>query len=74
MYFIGVYKYTKTHGYDPEIPRNCIRFSCGYLIVRKIGISCEVVMCLFFPFLRYFYAHPIKRIIHLSSVIISFSF
>ncbi len=44
----GVYKYTKIYAFELEIPRCCIRFLYNYLIVRKIGISCEVVKRLFF--------------------------
>lgn len=47
----GVYKYTKIHVIELEIPRCVIRILYNPLIVRKIGISCEVVRCLFFsPF------------------------
>lgn len=49
MYYIGVYKYAKTDASDLEIARHCIRFLYDYHILRKIGISCEVIKCLFSP-------------------------
>lgn len=50
MDYIATYQYTKIHAIDLEIPKYGIRFLFNYLIVRKIGISCEVIKCLFFPF------------------------
>lgn len=47
---IPMYQYTKIHVIELEIPKYGIRFLFNYLIVRKIGISCEFVGCLFFPF------------------------
>ncbi|PFH71629.1 hypothetical protein COI61_25280 [Bacillus cereus] len=46
---MDTYQYTKIHAIELEIPRCCIRFLYNSIIVRKIGISCEVVKCLFFP-------------------------
>lgn len=34
-----------THETKLEIPKYCIRFLIIHLIVRKIGISCELVVC-----------------------------
>ncbi|QWI57967.1 hypothetical protein EXW42_28340 (plasmid) [Bacillus mycoides] len=48
-YYITSKQYTKIHGYRLEIPRCYIIFLKDSLIVRKIGISCEVIECLFFP-------------------------
>lgn len=46
MNYIAAYQYTKTYAIELEIPKHGIRFIFKYLIVRKIGISCEV--CVFF--------------------------
>lgn len=43
MNYIDTYQYTEIHAIELEIPKYCIRFLFIYLIVRKIGISCEVV-------------------------------
>lgn len=43
MNYIETYQYTEIHAIELEIPKYCIRFLFIYLIVRKIGISCEVV-------------------------------
>lgn len=40
---MNTYKYTETHAVELEIPKYCIIFLFTHLIVRKIGISCEVV-------------------------------
>lgn len=42
MNYIDTYQYTEIHAIELEIPKYCIRFLFIYLIVRKIGISCEV--------------------------------
>lgn len=49
MNYIDTYQYTEIHANELEIPKYCIRFLFIHLIVRKIGISCEVMM--------YFYIH-----------------
>lgn len=38
----------KTHAAELEIPKYCSIFLFTYLIVRKIGISCELVVCCLF--------------------------
>lgn len=43
----------KTHAAEREIPKYCSIFLFTYLIVRKIGISCEVVSLKFFQFFFY---------------------
>ncbi|MCZ6943040.1 hypothetical protein EJ131_21455 [Bacillus mycoides] len=50
-YYITSKQYTKIHGYRLEIPRCYIIFLKDSLIVRKIGISCEVVEVCFFSLL-----------------------
>ncbi|PGB14086.1 hypothetical protein COM09_13435 [Bacillus toyonensis] len=50
MNYIDTYQYTEIHVIELEIPKYCIRFLFTYLIIRKIGISCEVVKSLFFSF------------------------
>ncbi|PFB74593.1 hypothetical protein CN286_27515 [Bacillus anthracis] len=50
MNYIVTYQHTKIHAIELEIPKDCIRFLFNFLIVRKIGISCEVVKCCFFSF------------------------
>ncbi|PFJ90146.1 hypothetical protein COJ11_22045 [Bacillus cereus] len=47
MNYIDTYQYTEIHAIELEIPKYCIRFLFIYLIVRKIGISCEVVFCFY---------------------------
>ncbi|MDR4170675.1 hypothetical protein COE04_30245 [Bacillus cereus] len=49
MNYIDTYQYTRIHAIELEIPRCFISFLYNSIIVRKIGISCEVVRCLFFP-------------------------
>lgn len=49
MNYISTYQYTEINAIELEIPKYCIRFLFKSYIVRKIGISCEVVGCLFFP-------------------------
>lgn len=44
-----MYTNTKIYAHELEIPRYGIRFLYNHLSIRKIGISCEVVRCLFFP-------------------------
>lgn len=46
MNYIATYQYAKIHVIELEIPKYGIRFLFNYLIVRKIGISCE--LCLYF--------------------------
>lgn len=48
MNYIDTYQYTEIHAMELEIPKYGIRFLFIYLIVRKIGISCEVVNLSFF--------------------------
>ncbi|PFX61607.1 hypothetical protein COL36_10380 [Bacillus wiedmannii] len=48
MNYIGTYQCTEIHAIELEIPKDCIRFLFNFLIVRKIGISCEVLKCCFF--------------------------
>lgn len=51
MNYIDTYQYTEIHAIELEISKYCIRFLFIYLIVRKIGISCEVVNDYFFTLL-----------------------
>lgn len=44
MNYIDTYQYTESHAIELEIPKYCIRFLIIHLIVRKIGISCELVV------------------------------
>lgn len=53
MNYIGTYKYKEIHANELKIPKYCIRFLFNHLIVRKIGISCEVVSLKFFQFFFY---------------------
>ncbi|PEZ31421.1 hypothetical protein CN346_20755 [Bacillus thuringiensis] len=46
MNYIGTYEYTEIHAIELEIPKYCIRFLFILFIVRKIGISCELVVFL----------------------------
>ncbi|PED41884.1 hypothetical protein COK98_32075 [Bacillus cereus] len=43
MNYINTYQYMKTHAAELEIPKYCSIFLFTYLIVRKIGISCEFI-------------------------------
>lgn len=43
MDYIDTCQYTEIHANEIEIPKHCVRFLFIYLILRKIGISCEVV-------------------------------
>lgn len=52
MNYMDTYQYTKIHANELEIPKYCIRFLFIHLIVRKIGISCEVVSVCFSPFYK----------------------
>ncbi|OWT48524.1 hypothetical protein CER22_25120 [Bacillus sp. K2I17] len=76
MNYIDTYQYKEIHANELKIPKYCIRLLFIYLIVRKIGISCEVVGSLFLLLLINFYAPLTKYVIHftLSSVSVSFSF
>lgn len=47
MIYMDTYQHTEIHANELEIPKYCIRFLCIHLIVRKIGISCEVVFLSF---------------------------
>lgn len=42
---MDTYQYTEMHDTELEIPKYYIRFLFIHLIVRKIGISCELVVC-----------------------------
>lgn len=41
---MDTYQYTEIHAIELEIPKYCIIFLFIHLIVRKISISCEVVV------------------------------
>lgn len=47
MNYIDTYQYNEIHAIELEIPKYCVRFLFIHLIVRKIGISCEVVSIYF---------------------------
>ena len=47
MNYIDTYQYTEIHEIELEIPKYFIRFLFIYPIVRKIGISCEVISVYF---------------------------
>lgn len=47
MNYIDTYQYTEIHAIELEIPKYCIGFLFTHLIVRKIGISCEVLSVYF---------------------------
>lgn len=47
MNYMDTYQYTEIHALELEIPKYCIRFLFTHLIVRKIGISCELVIYFF---------------------------
>lgn len=55
MNYIDTYQYSEIHAMELEIPKYYISFLFKHLIVRKIGISCEVAS-MFFP-LYFFYCH-----------------
>ncbi len=44
MNYIDTYQYNEIHAIELEIPKYCIRFLFIHPIVRKIGISCELVV------------------------------
>ncbi|PGZ45082.1 hypothetical protein COE61_32830 [Bacillus thuringiensis] len=46
MDYIDTCQYTEIHANEIEIPKHCVRFLFIYLILRKIGISCELVVFL----------------------------
>lgn len=48
MNFIGTYQYAKINTIELKPPKYCIRVLFNLIIVRKIGISCEVLKYLFF--------------------------
>lgn len=48
---MDTYQYNEIHAIELEIPKYCIGFLFTHLIVRKIGISCEVVNDYFFTLL-----------------------
>lgn len=48
MNYINTYQYMKTHVAELEIPKYCSIFLFTYIIIRKIGISCELVVCCLF--------------------------
>ncbi|PEO58385.1 hypothetical protein COM25_10555 [Bacillus wiedmannii] len=56
MNYIDTYQYTEIYAIELEIPKYCIRFLFIHLIVRKIGISCEVLSYFFIH--RPFSTHP----------------
>ena len=47
MNHMDTYQYMEIHSNEFEIPKYCIRFLFIHLIVRKIGISCELVIYFF---------------------------
>lgn len=47
MIYMDTYKHTEIHANELEIPKYCIRFLFIHLIVRKIGISCELFIYFF---------------------------
>ncbi|MBH0357142.1 hypothetical protein DKP85_02530 [Bacillus thuringiensis] len=49
MNCLGTYQYTKINAIELKPPKYCIRVLFNFIIVRKIGISCEVLKCLLFP-------------------------
>lgn len=51
MNYIGTLKHTKIYATKLEIPRRYYLILYKYFIVRKIGISCEVVNDYFFTLL-----------------------
>ncbi|PFC74911.1 hypothetical protein CN290_10940 [Bacillus cereus] len=48
MNYMGTYQYTKINAIELKSPKYCIRVLYKCIIVRKNGISCEVMECLFF--------------------------
>ncbi|PDZ92960.1 hypothetical protein COO14_21535 [Bacillus toyonensis] len=50
MNCLGTYQYTKINAIELKPPKYCIRVLFNFIIVRKIGISREVIRCLFSPF------------------------
>lgn len=48
MSYIGTYQYSVINVIELKPPKYCIRVLYNLIIVRKIGISCEVSKCLFF--------------------------
>lgn len=42
MNYMDTYQYAEINANELEIPKYCIRFLFIHLIIRKIGISCEV--------------------------------
>lgn len=48
MNYIGTYQYTKINVIRHKSPNYCIRFLYKLIIIRKNGISCEVLKYLFF--------------------------
>ncbi|PGL44702.1 hypothetical protein CN914_28765 [Bacillus thuringiensis] len=49
MNYMDTYQYTEMYANKLEIPKYCIGFLFTHLIVRKIGISCEVYMLTLHP-------------------------
>ncbi|PEP77275.1 hypothetical protein CN581_24420 [Bacillus toyonensis] len=49
MNYIGTYQYAKINTIELKPSKYRIRVLFNLIIVRKIGISCEVLKCLFFP-------------------------
>ncbi|PGQ50479.1 hypothetical protein COA20_02380 [Bacillus thuringiensis] len=58
MNHMDTYQYTEMHDMELEIPKYCIRFLFINLIVREIGISCEVVSVCFPAFIKVSYTLP----------------
>ncbi|PEJ59365.1 hypothetical protein CN906_29010 [Bacillus toyonensis] len=63
MDYIGTYQYAKINIIELKPPKYCIRVLYKRIIVRKNGISCEVLKCLFLPLY--------KCIIHFPFVIMN---
>ncbi|PGB31814.1 hypothetical protein COF44_29530 [Bacillus toyonensis] len=53
MNYIDTYQYTEIHEIELEIPKYFIRFLFIHPIVRKIGISCEVISIYFSLYLTF---------------------
>lgn len=59
MNHMDTYLYMEIHANELRIPKYCIRFLFTHLIIRKIGISCEVMSVYFFPlFIKRLYTLP----------------
>lgn len=58
MNYMNTYQYAEINANELEIPKYCIRFLFIHLIVRKIGISCEVISVCFPTFIKVSYTLP----------------